>query len=68
MSLPKRTDLANDNGTPEDHLAAATAALFASLKELGAPIELLTSKIEAPAEERSSVGLHCDLVRENGHR
>lgn len=45
MSLPKRTDLANDNGTPENHLAAATAALFASLKELDASIEVLARRV-----------------------
>jgi len=45
MSLPKRTDLAN-----EDHLAAATAALFASLKELDASIEVLASKIKPLVE------------------
>jgi hypothetical protein len=53
MSLPQRIDLANDNGTPEDHLAAATAALFASLKELDASIEVLASKIKAPAKGAS---------------
>ncbi|UVK39940.1 hypothetical protein LHFGNBLO_001355 [Mesorhizobium sp. AR10] len=53
MSLPERTDLANDNGTPEDHLAAATAALFASLKELDASIEVLASKIKPLAEGAS---------------
>ena len=49
MSLPQRTDLANDNGKPEDHLAAATAALHAAVKGLDAPFELLASKIKAPA-------------------
>ena len=48
MSLPQRTDLANDNGKPEDHLAAATAALHAAVKGLDAPVELLASKIKAP--------------------
>ncbi|QKD17140.1 hypothetical protein [Mesorhizobium sp. NZP2077] len=55
MSQPQRTDLANDNGEPEDHLAAATAALFASLKDLDASIEVLASKIKAPAEGASQL-------------
>ena len=46
MSLPQRTDLANDNGKPEDHLAAATAALHAAVRGLDASFELLASKIK----------------------
>jgi hypothetical protein len=50
MSLPQRTDLANDNGKREDHLAAAIAALHAAVKGLDAPVELLAGKIKAPVE------------------
>jgi hypothetical protein len=53
MSLPQRTDLTNDNGKPEDHLAAATAALYASLKDLDASIEVLASKIKPLVEGAS---------------
>ena len=68
MSLPQRTDLANDNGKPEDHLAAATAAFHDAVKGLDAPVELLASKIKAPVMGACSGGLHGDLVREKGHR
>jgi hypothetical protein len=50
MSLLQRTDLANDNGKPEDHLTAAIAALHAAVKGLDAPVELLAGKIKAPVE------------------
>jgi hypothetical protein len=53
MSLPQRTDLANDNGKPEDHLAAAIAALHTAFKGLDAPLELLASKIKPPVEGAS---------------
>jgi hypothetical protein len=52
MSLPQRTDLANDNGKPEDHLAAAIAALYAAVKGLDASIEVIASKIK-PVEGAS---------------
>lgn len=50
MSLPQRTDLANDDGKREDHLAAAVAALHSAVKGPDAPVELLASKIKAPVE------------------
>lgn len=53
MSLPQRTDPANDNGKREDHLAAAIAALHTAVKGLDAPVELLASKIKAPVEGAS---------------
>jgi hypothetical protein len=46
-------DPANDNGKPEDHLAVATVALHTAVKGLEAPVELLASKIKAPAEGAS---------------
>jgi hypothetical protein len=43
------TDLANDNGKPEDHLAAAAVALYAAIKGLGAPADLLADALAVEA-------------------
>ncbi|UVK49418.1 hypothetical protein BPNPMPFG_008385 (plasmid) [Mesorhizobium sp. AR07] len=45
MKLPQRTELANDNGKPEDHLAAATVALHTAVQGLDASVEVLARRI-----------------------
>lgn len=42
---PHAPDLANDNGNPEDHLAAATAALHKAMQGLDAPVEFLVEAL-----------------------
>lgn len=64
---PVSADIANDNGKPEDHLVAVTAALHAALKGLAAPAELLDYSAMKRVQGDSSSGLHGDLVRETGH-
>jgi hypothetical protein len=39
--MKKPADIANDNGKPDDHLDAVTAALHAAMKRLAAPAALL---------------------------
>jgi len=41
VKQPMPSDLANDNGKPEDHLATATVALHRAVKGLAAPVGLL---------------------------
>jgi hypothetical protein len=65
--MKSTTDIANDNGKPEDHLAAVTAALHAAMKGLAAPAELLDCSAMKRMHGDSSSGLHGDLVRETGH-
>ena len=50
MKPPVTSDLANDNGKPEDHLAAAIVALHKAMEGLDAPSELLVGAlaVEAP--------------------
>ena len=45
MKPPVPADIANDNGKPEDHLAAATAALHKAMQGLDAPVELLVEAL-----------------------
>jgi hypothetical protein len=45
MKPPVPDDLANDNGKPEDHLAAATAALHKVIEGLDAPAALLVDAL-----------------------
>jgi hypothetical protein len=47
MKLPATLDLANDNGKPEDHLAAVTAALHKAMEGLDAPAALLVDALPA---------------------
>ena len=61
------TDIANDNGKPEDHLAVVTAALYAAMEGLAVPAELLNCSAIKRLHGDSSSGLHGDLVRETGH-
>jgi hypothetical protein len=52
MRPPVTPDLANDNGKPEDHLAAATVALHKAVEGLEAPAELIVDvlTVEAPMD------------------
>ena len=64
MKPPVAADLANDDGKPRgssdpggsadpgDHLAAVTLGMYATLKGLAAPVELLVEVLtfEAPAD------------------
>ncbi|MER9426543.1 hypothetical protein NKI88_29525 [Mesorhizobium sp. M0317] len=43
-----KADLANDNGKPEDHQAAATTALHKAVAGLDASAELLAAILAAP--------------------
>ncbi|WP_033838616.1 hypothetical protein [Mesorhizobium loti] len=49
---PSAAKLANDNVTPEDHLAAVTLAIHATLRGLAAPVDMLIEALsfEAPAD------------------
>jgi hypothetical protein len=53
MKPPVTTDLANDNGTPEQRLAAATMALHEALSGLNAPVELLAQAAGRKAQPDS---------------
>lgn len=45
MNVPATLDLANDNGTPEDHLAAATVAIYRAVMDLDTPVDLLVDAL-----------------------
>lgn len=47
MKPPVPDDLANDNGKPQDHLAAVTAALHKAIEGLDAPAALLVDALAA---------------------
>ncbi|KRB23832.1 hypothetical protein ASD99_29545 [Mesorhizobium sp. Root695] len=55
MKTPLNIDLANDNVTTEGHLVVATVALYAALKDLDVPRELLAKarSIKLPAKGAS---------------
>lgn len=49
---PAAAEFTNDNDRPEDHLAAVTLGLHATLKGLAAPVELLVEALtfDAPVD------------------
>ncbi|KQU83253.1 hypothetical protein ASD99_06465 [Mesorhizobium sp. Root695] len=55
MKPPVATEQTNDNSTPEDHLAAVTLSLHATLMGLAAPVELLVEVLafDVPVDESS---------------
>ena len=52
MKKPLAARLTNDNGKPEDHLAAMTLAIHTTMDGLAAPVELLIQALsfEAPVD------------------
>jgi hypothetical protein len=52
------SDLANDNGKPEDHLAVVTVALHRAMEGLDAPAKLLVDALadKAPVGATPAVG------------
>ena len=52
MKLPAAAERTNDNSPSEDHLAAVTLGIHATLDGLAAPVELLVEVLgfEAPAD------------------
>ncbi|WP_210267852.1 hypothetical protein [Mesorhizobium sp. NZP2077] len=48
MKTPVALDIANDNGKPEDHLAAITVALRRAMEGLRAPPKLIDALAVKP--------------------
>ncbi|ESZ24328.1 hypothetical protein NKI88_29520 [Mesorhizobium sp. M0317] len=55
MKMPVKADLANDNGKPEDHQAAATTALHKAVAGLDASAELLAAILAAPNPAKPTI-------------
>lgn len=58
MKPPVATEPANDDDEPEDHLAAVTLGIHATIRGLAAPVELLVEVLTfgTPADTSSRDG------------